>query len=315
VTGIFGEWTLSSSDISGINSSGTSSPVANVTDVSGNGKYGFAYGNAAFTFPTTMGANFDGLSSYIALPYAMTSSSLTVMAWIQAANFATGNPRVVANSHTDEDNNGFQLLIKNGGGSGFFDVGNGSANGTASWTQQLNTGEWYHYAGVYNGSTVVAYINGVEVGSGTFAGGALSNSGYDIDIGNDPAYSGDFFFGAIYDVRIYESALTAAEILQIYQSVTVPPPATPTAITLSPSSATTLDDVPAGTVLTTATVTMSDGSQFGGTLTTNDTTGFFTVSGKNIVTESQLTSNYDGTHSTTITISAPVPQTSSAARP
>ena len=92
---------------------------------------------------------------------------------------------------------------------------------TASWTQQLNQGEYYHYAGVYNGSTVVAYINGVEVGSGTFAGGALSNSGLDINLGRNPAYSGDYFQGAIYDARIYKSALTAAQILEIYQSVTL----------------------------------------------------------------------------------------------
>jgi hypothetical protein len=238
------------------------------------------------------------------------------MAWFQAASFANSNPRIVANSHTDEDNNGFQLVINNGGGSGFFDVGNGSANGTASWTQQLNSGEYYHYAGVYNGNTVVAYINGVEAGSGTFAGGALSNSGLDINIGCNPAYSGDYFQGAIYDARIYESALTAAQILEIYQSVTnppsppppppPPPPSSgpvPTAITLSPASATTPDNSPAGTVLTTATVTMSDGSQFTGTLTSSDTSGFFAISGPNIVTARALTSADDGPHSTVITAS------------
>jgi hypothetical protein len=307
-TGIFGEWTLSSSDISGINTG------SSVTDVSGNGNNGFAYGNSAFTF-AALGANFDGVSSYIALPYAITSGSLTVMAWFQPASFSVGSPRIVANSHTDEDDNGFQLVINNGGGSGFFDVGNGSTNGTASWTQQLNTGEYYHYAGVYNGSTVVAYINGVEVGSGTFAGGALSNSGFDINIGRNPAYAGDYFEGAIYDARIYESALTATQILEIYQSVTDPPPSppppapppgsppVPTAITLSPTSATTPDNAPAGTVLTTATVTMSDGSQFAGTLSSSDTTGFFAISGLNIVTARALTSADDGTHSTTITAS------------
>jgi hypothetical protein len=104
-------------------------------------------------------------------------------------------------------------------------------------------------------------------------------------------------------VRIYKQALSAAQILALYQAVTPPAPATPTAITLSPASATTPDNVPAGTVLSTATVTMSDGSQFEGTLTSSDTSGFFAISGLNIVTARALTSADDGTHSTTITAS------------
>ena len=48
---------------------------------------------------------------------------------------------------------------------------------------------------------------------------------------------------------------------------------------------------------------MSDGSQFAGTLTSSDTSGFFAISGLNIVTARALTSADDGTHSTTITAS------------
>jgi hypothetical protein len=46
---------------------------------------------------------------------------------------------------------------------------------------------------------------------------------------------------------------------------------------------------------------MSDGSVFKGTLSTNDTTGFFAVSGLNIVTARALTAADDGTHNTTVT--------------
>jgi hypothetical protein len=77
---------------------------------------------------------------------------------------------------------------------------------------------------------------------------------------------------------------------------------TPTAITLSPASATTPDNSPAGTVIATANVTMSDGSQFAGTLTTSNTS-FFAISGLNIVTAQALTSAEDGAQSTVITAS------------
>jgi hypothetical protein len=53
--------------------------------------------------------------------------------------------------------------------------------------------------------------------------------------------------------------------------------ATPTAITLSPASPTIPDNSPAGTVIATAKVTMSDGSQFQGTLTSSDTNFFCNI--------------------------------------
>ena len=82
-----------------------------------------------------------------------------------------------------------------------------------------------------------------------------------------------------------------------------PPPGgapTPTGITfVLPASIP--DNSPVGTVLATATVAMSDGSVFKGTLSTNDTTGFFAVSGLNIVAARALTAADDGTHNTTVT--------------
>jgi hypothetical protein len=55
-------------------------------------------------------------------------------------------------------------------------------------------------------------------------------------------------------------------------------------------------------LIATANVTMSDGSQFAGVLTTSDT-NFFAISGLNIVTARSYTSADDGTHSTIITAS------------
>jgi hypothetical protein len=78
--------------------------------------------------------------------------------------------------------------------------------------------------------------------------------------------------------------------------------ALPVALTLALASPTVADSARVGTVVATANVTMSqDGSQFAGTLTVSDTTGFFAASGMNIVTARALTSADDGTHTTTIT--------------
>jgi len=75
---------------------------------------------------------------------------------------------------------------------------------------------------------------------------------------------------------------------------------TPTAMLLTPASATIPDNASAGTLIATANVTMSDGSQFAGVLTTSDT-NFFAISGMNIVTARAFTSADDGAKSTVIT--------------
>jgi hypothetical protein len=65
------------------------------------------------------------------------------------------------------------------------------------------------------------------------------------------------------------------------------------AITLTPTSVTVADNVPAGTVRAAATATMSDRSQVSGTLTISNT-DFFVISGLDMVTARALTSADDG---------------------
>ena len=187
---------------------------------------------AASTAAAPLGANFNG-QQYVDIPKpAITSSALTVSLWFRAlalSDAAGSNPRLIANSHTDLDAKGFQLQFNSGGGSGFFDVGNGTKSGSAAWSQQLVAGAWYHYAGVYDGNTVSAWLNGAQVASAPFAGGAIAaGTGPDINIARNPAYGYDWFTGAVADVRVYERALAAADIAALYQG-TAPSGAGPAA--------------------------------------------------------------------------------------
>jgi hypothetical protein len=86
----------------------------------------------------------------------------------------------------------------------------------------------------------------------------------------------------------------------VQSSQSIPSPVYPIAITLTPASSMLPNNSPAGTVIATATVTMSDGSQFAGTLSTSDA-NFFAISGNTIVTARALTAADDGTHTTVIT--------------
>ena len=75
---------------------------------------------------------------------------------------------------------------------------------------------WYHVAGVYNASarTLDIYVNGV-LNNGTLSGtvpASQINSAVNVNIGRRSGGSGYYFNGVIDDVRIYNRALSQAEI-------------------------------------------------------------------------------------------------------
>jgi prepilin-type N-terminal cleavage/methylation domain-containing protein len=82
----------------------------------------------------------------------------------------------------------------------------------ASNSTAFGTG-WHHVAMVIDGSGVpTAYLDGVAIG--TFAGtGPQAPSSSTVSFGGD---SGNFFNGSVDDVRLYNRALTLAEILSLY---------------------------------------------------------------------------------------------------
>jgi len=79
---------------------------------------------------------------------------------------------------------------------------------------------WTHIAGTWDGTTLSLYKNGVLVNSGA-PGGSLPATNFDkVVIGkrHDLAGAIDFFPGKIDEARIYNRALSAAEIAGLYRS-------------------------------------------------------------------------------------------------
>ena len=79
-------------------------------------------------------------------------------------------------------------------------------NGTSNLV--LNT--WTHVAVTYDGATLRLFVNGVQVDSHAASGAVLTSTGV-LRIGGN-AYWGEYFKGLMDEVRIYNRALTAAEI-------------------------------------------------------------------------------------------------------
>jgi 1,4-alpha-glucan branching enzyme len=156
--------------------------------------------------------SFDGAHTVVTVP---NSSSLnpvngvTLAAWINAGGFWTGNNRILEKGASD---NQYALLI-NGSGQLEFLV----ADVTNVVASPPSAGAWHYVAGTYDGSSVISlYIDG-QLATQQLATGSIPVTTDSLAIGNKPSGSPvDDFYGAIDDVRIYGSALPAAQISQLY---------------------------------------------------------------------------------------------------
>lgn len=183
---------------------------------------------------------FNGTSTQVTAPYGVsdgtTGEAITVVSWMKVSETPSGNPRIIANDHTDETNKGFQLMVQSDGDgvtSGFFDIATSEGVASVQWTQPLTVGTWYQYVGTYDGTTVTAYLNGQPVGSAEASGPIIAGD-YPVSIGYDPAYNGDYFPGFLADAAVVPKALSAVQVQSLWSGE---PPTPPT-----PASTTTTAD-------------------------------------------------------------------------
>ena len=189
-----------------------------VTDLSGNGNTGTIVG-AAWTTAAKYGKalSFNGTTSYVDLgnPASLQfTGSMTWSAWTNATGTPSDDGQIIAKS---DNASGWQLKTSPDTGSQTFGI---AVSGTgaprtqrySSTVRSLNT--WYHVAGVYNASarTLDIYVNGV-LNNGVLVGTIPSlqvSPNVNVNIGRRTG--GLYFNGIIDEVRIYNRALTQAEI-------------------------------------------------------------------------------------------------------
>jgi len=159
--------------------------------------------------------SFDGTDDVVTLTNKNLpdgANARTQCAWIKPNSYAQTNgiaaygDQAVLNAKST-----LGLMITNGYGE--FLRGNGMG-ASSLWVAPV--GAWSHLCGVYNGSTPTLYANGVLVKTGTTEAWAtnLNNATYpNLLIGND--LSTGFTNGNIDDVRVYNRALSASEILEL----------------------------------------------------------------------------------------------------
>ncbi|MFH1571494.1 MAG: LamG domain-containing protein [Gemmatimonadota bacterium] len=159
---------------------------------------------------------FDGLDDHVVIPNHAAlnpARELTVEAWVYAAG-KQGQQRDIVS----KDGEGFQrqyALILTERNWFRARVGVPSGFATCDGLTRARPNTWYHVAMTYDGSELRLYVNGILDGVRSVSG-ALITTGQPVRIGGGApgAWSPLYFQGQIDEVRIYDRALSAAEVIE-----------------------------------------------------------------------------------------------------
>jgi hypothetical protein len=177
------------------------------------------------SFNDTAAGSFDGVNDNIEFSSTF-HNPVTFAAWIyRTGDGSTTFPRVV----TVPSARLYLTTVSSGstGGVGFLqDCSSGSDGNWQANGSPYTYNAWHHIAATYDGSstgnTPAIYIDGVAVTVSVSAAASqvcLTGSGTSYigaGVNNPPAAIANFFQGYIDDVRIYDAALTAAQIKNLY---------------------------------------------------------------------------------------------------
>lgn len=171
---------------------------------------------------TQLAMDFNGKTSYVDLgqPNLGFSNRMSVTAWVKwdtmpskgnswanmvtyAANSGSGDNGIFWMQH-NSDNSKFEFALQTTNGRTF-----------VFSTTKPQQGRWYHVAGVYDGSFIYMYVNGIMEARVSHSGNVNSvASNFRLNIGQWPSNGNNYrrFNGNIDEVSIWKKALSATEI-------------------------------------------------------------------------------------------------------
>ena len=140
---------------------------------------------------------------------------ITVATWM---NFATAQPsysaRVVVKG-LDEGNRESYCMQHSANSADFAIRDVTTARYSVAAQSNLSSDEWIHVAGTYDNNSLKLYINGSLDNKNTIGAKSMMVDTNSLAIGNRPDADDRAYIGKLDDVRIYNRALTAAEIAYV----------------------------------------------------------------------------------------------------
>ena len=189
-------------------------------DASGNGNTGTLVNGVTWTTTAHSGRalSFDGNDDYVIVydsghPELDLTDQLTITAWIRLNGWGEGTFGRIIDKNYD---NTYMFYVRSASSS----TSLGIDNSYSASTTALSLGTWYHVAVTFNMSAasnqIRHYVNGNPAGTGSRTI-AIPTSTDNLYIGNSYT-TGSTFSGIIDEVKIWNRALTATEIVADYNS-------------------------------------------------------------------------------------------------
>ena len=161
--------------------------------------------------------SFDGSSNYVEVPHSasLMPSAVSAEAWIYPRSYAVTWARILEKGG-NQVGGGYGLEFNPGGNeTQRFCIWNGTTPQYIDSTTILDLNKWWYIVGTFDGTTMKLYINGKLEASGS---ATMTSNTWDLFIGRAAGSASNYFNGFIDQVRIYNRALSPAEILQHYNS-------------------------------------------------------------------------------------------------
>ena len=186
-----------------------------LVDTTGNGHDG-AIAGATWSGSGYFGSalSFDGINNWVTVADADAldlTTGMTLMAWVRPK--VLGDWRTVLLKETAGLPNGLSYgLYGHDPQANRPDVfvNTGGSDQSAAGTAKLPVNAWTHLTATYDGLNLRLYVNGVLTATRTVTN-SLRLTGNPLRIGGNAVW-GEFFNGLIDEVRVYDRALSAAEI-------------------------------------------------------------------------------------------------------
>ena len=214
--GLVGYWKMDEASWNGT--------AGEVIDASGNGNHGARSGDATTaTGKFGKGGTFDGTSDYVSRSNdngLLSANSVTIATWIKS-NSQTGT--IIYRGHPNGDCHNYRLSLSSGAlkfgyvGCSPYSVNEYTSSNSYTWTDG-----WHYVVATYtagDGNSLKLYIDGSPIaGTWTTGNGTASPSTTynQLNIGTRGTLAPDYFNGLIDEARIYNRALSPAEVQALY---------------------------------------------------------------------------------------------------
>ena len=211
---------------------------ATAHDASGNGNNGTLQCSGC-ALPTWVagerhgGLNFGGPNDVISVPDSPgleLTNHFTVAFWVNVTANATNITYLSKGGFA----NGYQVATGSPGNYIYFNLFNNNLTvGRCSANDVIQDQSWEHIAITYDGASVTFYLDGAIVGTPCSLTGMAGTSNAPLLIGGTNASSAT---GTMDEIRIYNRALTAQEVANLYNDTGFSVSVTPANLTLAPGT-------------------------------------------------------------------------------